>query len=122
MLLVLTACGGEVHLEMTQEGCTDVDPSNPGDPQLRKEVSGDEAKVWRTAVVRDADDVLDSAVAGEAGEVTVHESWTPGDSGTDFCFQPTLTITGLSSALDVYWYVDEESTEVPWQTITVEPG
>jgi hypothetical protein len=120
MLLTLLACGGDVHLEMTTDYCDGVDPADPGDPQLRKSVSGDQARVWRSNVVRDADDVLDSAVAADAGEVTVHESWTPGNSGNDLCFQPTLLINGLTGSLDVAWYVDEESTEVAWQTITVE--
>ena len=122
LALFVGGCASQLEVTPAQTGCTDFNYSDPADPVLEWEATGDNAaSVWRANVLLDqAGATFAPEFAIDNGTLSVIEHWTDPASDDTFCYQPELALTGIRGKLDVLWFT-EDDLNVPWRQITVEP-
>ncbi len=121
LALLLVACGEPIEVTASQSGCTDFNYSDPADPFVAWEATGeDSALVWRANVLLDeAGSTFAPTYAIENGTLSVFEVWTDPASTDTFCYQPEIAIVGIRGELEVRWFT-ESDRDVPFQTVIVE--
>jgi hypothetical protein len=121
LLLVVAACSQDVTLEPAQAGCTDFDYDDPEASSLEVTHEGDDAIVTRTNVLMGSDLVFEPTIAADGNRVLVYEAWTGTAGEDDFCYAPSVRISGYTRKLQVQWFLSEDD-DVPFDSATVEPG
>ena len=120
MILFLFACVGNPELSPYEQGCTNVDFSDPQPSEIKSTTKGTKADVWRTMVDRDnIGDLFDLEISGEGNIIEVHEAWTSGTDGTATCLEPHVVVKDFHAEVEVRWFTDGGS--VPFDTITLTP-
>lgn len=117
-LLLLFACAQDIVVAIDQVGCRDYDFEDPGESTLGSAWAGELATVWRTGVIVAEDAAFDPVIETEGDVLHVREAWTAG-TAEDFCYEPTLNISGIVSGLEVRWYTDD--AVIPFSTAVLEP-
>lgn len=120
-LLLFTACGGSAVFTPTQEGCVDFDYNDPGASTVEFDI--DEAgtgRVWRTNVLlENVDQLFEPEIVPDGDVIEVHEAWTGGAGEDPFCYQAVVEIEGLTSEIQVRWFLEGKDT--PLDTVDIAP-
>ena len=120
-LVLLVACGGKVEIQPGQAGCLEYDFQNPEESRLTATMEDDVAVVQRSNVlIAGEEPVFEPEIAVDGDIITVQEVWTGAEGATSYCYLPQITVTGVSSKLQVRWFVEEDAT-TPFDTVNLEP-
>ncbi len=121
VFLLLSACGN-VTLTPSEGGCTDINLADPPASSVESETDPDgSVRVYRAAAFFDQTGLVFAPELVTEGDVLhVHEAWSGGETEDAFCYQPTVTVTGLAAKLQVRWYLEGEDT--PFDTVEIAPS
>lgn len=118
MLIFLLACAPDIQLTSATNPCDGADLADLPAPELVAEVNGSDATIWLDNYLQPAGLIFKPEFDFDGRVVMVYGNWTgtPGDA--DFCYQPTVEMTGLKGKLEVRWYeaLDDAS---PYDTINI---
>lgn len=121
MIFVLLACTQDVQVEYGQEGCTDYDFSGTQESVLETTwVDGSTAKVARLYDVQPMTSlVFEPDIVGSGATVDLTEAWTGGVDDSEFCYQPYVLVSGITSGVELQWF--DGDPDVPFGVVDLQP-
>jgi hypothetical protein len=119
LMLLLGACAPDINLVPVNNFCQDVDLDNLPPSELFFEGSGETGKVWLANYLAPSGLVFSPELAGEGRTIHVYQAWEGEGGEADFCYEPTVEMSGISGKIEVRWYLEDDHT-VPYDTIELE--
>ena len=119
MLIFFLACAPEIQLSASTEPCENADLSNLPEAVLDSEITGSTGKVWLDNYVQPAGLIFDPTFDFDKRVVLVYAAWTGTAGDADFCYQPTVEMSGLKGKFEIRWYESLEDAS-PYDTINIE--
>lgn len=116
---LLSGCSPEIGLTAVNNYCTDVDLDNLPAVELFSEVDGDTARVWLSYDIQPAGLEFVPTYDTSGKTVEVFSLWDGEGGGEDFCYEPTVEITGLKGKMEIRWYISQDDAS-PYDTIEIE--
>lgn len=119
---LVAGCNSSITIDPDLGTCTDIDLDDPPTSEvIGTALAGGGAEVRRTAAFKDGSTLsFVPTVMAEGNTLSVHEDWQGEDDGTDMCYEPGLTMTGVFAELEVRWFLPDDDV-VPYRTVVITP-